>query len=1066
MTVTLLGQQALSAAPTSWRPPAPRDVAGVPVVDARPQATGAPAASGGRGPLPVAWPAAASAEVTLADRGTGRAPTRVRAGSTPVRVGAAAIRRDGAGLRGPAVPGRVRVTVHDRAAAARAGVTGLLVSVARADGQPGSASVSVEVDYAAFAAAYGGDWATRLRLVQLPGCALSRPADPDCTRAMRLASVNRPAARTVSAEPTVTGGGPTLLALQAAPAGDNGDYTATSLTAAGTWEVSRQTGDFSWSMPLRMPPSLGGPAPVASFAYSSGSVDGRTGSSNNQGSWLGDGWDSWPGFIERRYASCADDNPGHKTGDQCWFSDNATLSLNGRAGELIRSGDVWRLKSDDGTRVQKLTDTARDNGDNDNEYWKVTTPDGVQYFFGYHRLPGWASGNPATNSTWTLPVYGNNSGEPCHNATFANARCDQAWRWNLDYVVDPHGNSLAYFYGRETGAYGRDNTPSQRTTYDRGGYLLRAEYGMRRGAEYAQAAPLRVVYDTAERCLSGCWSGAAWTSDPVASAWPDTPWDQYCKAAPCTEQGAPTFWSARRLVKVTTQQRTGTASYGDVESWTLRQEFRSAGTGEGTPMWLRGVTHAGHVNGTVTDPEITFDPGAEPLANRVDGPNDGRTALNRWRIKAVRTESGGDINVTYSGHDCTRASLPTPHTNTKRCMPAYYSPGGAGDPTLDWFHKYVVDRVDLDDRVTDQLNTTTYYDYLDAPAWHYQDDEITKDKFKTWGDFRGYGRVRVRQGTDTGAQSAVEYRYLRGMDGDHLPSGTRSVSVSDSWGGSIVDHEALRGFLLQEITFNGAGGAELSSTRQEPWKSGPTATRTRNGVTTQAWKVNTASTRARVALAAGGFRYAKTATDYNADGLPVTSDDFGDEAVTGDETCTRTLYARNDAAWMIDRVSQTETLSGGCAGVPATPAPGTVLSRGRTFYDTYVDASSFGAPPTKGDVVRTEELDSFSGTTPVYVRTATNAYDANGRITSATDARGFTTSTSYTTANGGLVTGTVVTNPLSHAVTTVKEPAWDLPTKVTDPNSAVTELAYDPLGRLTAAWLPGRSRATETPHMK
>ncbi|WP_432990480.1 alpha/beta hydrolase fold domain-containing protein [Dactylosporangium sp. CA-233914] len=32
-------------------------------------------------------------------------------------------------------------------------------------------------------------------------------------------------------------------------------------------------------------------------------------------------------------------------------------------------------------------------------------------------------------------MAGNNTGEPCHAATFTGSFCNQAWRWNLDYVV-------------------------------------------------------------------------------------------------------------------------------------------------------------------------------------------------------------------------------------------------------------------------------------------------------------------------------------------------------------------------------------------------------------------------------------------------------------------------------------------------------------------------------------------------------------------------------------------------------------------------------------------------------
>ncbi|MEG3637209.1 RHS repeat-associated core domain-containing protein [Micromonospora palythoicola] len=1072
LAVTMFEQPSAAEAAPKWDPPKPKEVAGLQVTDARPKAARAAFSAESRTvrqPRPVSWPAAGTATVRPKVAGAGRA------GELPVTV--SAVESEGSGARALAGPDVVSVRMFDRAATTRAGVQGVLLGLRRADGRTGNGQVSVEVDFSEFAHAFGGDWASRLRLVRRPECAASTPQLAECQTSTPVPTVNDPQASTVSARLNLSGEAMTLLAVQADSDGDNGDYKATDLSPAGAWEVSTQTGDFSWSYELRMPPSLGGPAPSVSLAYSSGSVDGMTAMTNNQGGWVGDGWTSWPGFIERRYASCGDDNPDHKTGDLCWFSDNATLSLNGRAGELVRSGSVWRLKNDDGTKIERVTDSTRNNGDDDNEYWKVTTTDGVQYYFGYHRLPGWSSDKPVTNSTWTAPVYGNNSGEPCYHSTFANARCDQGWRWNLDYVVDPNNNSLAYFYKKETGAYGRNNTPTQRTTYDRGGYLDRIEYGMRKGSEYSAAAPLRVTFETNERCLSNCWTGTAWTSDPKPNSWPDTPWDQYCKESPCVEQNAPTFWSARRLTKVTAQLRNGTSSYRDVESWALRHEFINAGTGEGTPMWLRGVTRTGHVTTAggvaVSDPEITFNPGAEPLANRVDGPSDQRTELNRWRIKQIRTESGGDILITYSGHDCTRGSLPTPHSNTKRCMPAYFSWPGSGDPTLDWFHKYVVTRIDQDDLVTDQPNQTTFYDYLDTPAWAYNTDELTKDKHRTWGDWRGYGRVRVRQGDPTnGVQTSVEYRYLRGMHGDKQPNnGSRDVQVVDTWGGSITDHEALQGFVRQEITYNGVSsggvnGAEVSSTLNEPWRRGPTATRTRNGVTTNAWMVNNASTRTRTALATGGFRITKTATTYNPDGLPTAVDDAGDENVTGDETCTRTSYARNDDSWMIDRVSQKETLSVRCADAPSTATPATVLKRERSFYDSYTGDSSFGAAPTRGNVVRAEDLDRFNGSTPVYVRTQSTSYDGNGRVTSTTDARGYSSTTDYTTANGGLLTQTVETNPLGHTKTTAREPAWNLATRVTDENGAFTDLTYDGLGRLTNVWLPGRNKANQTPSTK
>ena len=122
------------------------------------------------------------------------------------------------------------------------------------------------------------------------------------------------------------------------------------------------------------------------------------------------------------------------------------MSFNGHAGELISIGhDEYRLKGDDGTKIEKLTGTDRGNGDDDQEHWHVTTTDGSSYYFGYNRLPGWSSGDETTDSTWTTPVFGDDEDEPCHATTFADSWCQQAWRWNLDYAVDPHGNAIAYY---------------------------------------------------------------------------------------------------------------------------------------------------------------------------------------------------------------------------------------------------------------------------------------------------------------------------------------------------------------------------------------------------------------------------------------------------------------------------------------------------------------------------------------------------------------------------------------------------------------------------------------------
>ncbi|MFI7492963.1 RHS repeat-associated core domain-containing protein [Micromonospora echinaurantiaca] len=1049
-----------SAAAAPWKPPKPQETTGVAVTPVkhtvRPSWTAKDREA--KAPAKVTWPAGGSTTVDLTDatartvdgnRVADALPVRVRAASTP---GAAA--RDAAGR--DAVPvGQVKVEVADRAATARAGVSGLVAKVARTDGRQQAGAVEVDFDYSAFAGAYGGDWASRLRVISL---ADGKP----------LPGRNDLKSQTVSATvPLAATGTATTVALAAAASGDNGDYSATSLSPAATWQVSAQTGAFSWSYPLNDPPAMGGPEPGLALSYSSSAVDGLSAGTNTQGSWIGDGWELWPGFIERKFKACADDkkairggDPNNKDiygGDQCWYkpAGNATISLNGKATELVKStGNTWKGVADDGSKTELLTDTSFGNGDADGEYWKVTTPDGTQYFFGRNRGQGGSSATTATNSTWTLPVYGNHPDEPGYAAgDFAGSRTTQAWRWNLDLVVDPQGNSMTYFYEKEGGAYGREGDKEKRTTYDRGGYLTRIEYGSRTDDSSTTRPAAQILFDTTDRCDSNCWSG----TEPVTASWLDTPWDQYCKATPCTEQLSPTFWTAKRLSRIRSQVYSGSGTtYQDVEWVTLRHTYLQSGANEGRPMWLAGITRTGKVTtaggAEVSDPEIVFDPGSEALANRVDGMADGRSNLFRYRITTITTETGAQISVTYSPTECTRSTLPTVHANTKRCYPQYYGPKGV-EPVLDWFHKYRVDRVDVYDNTGGFSHEQTNYDYLDTPAWRYNDSELVDEEKRTWGEFRGYSKVRVRTGLESGVQSAREYLYFRGMDGDKQPTGTRDVWITDSQGTKVEDHEAYSGTIREETILLGAGGSWISGTITTPGQQGPTAT----SGPLKAWMTYTDTVRNRMKMANGSTRWTKTVTTVNADNLPIEVNDLGDEATPNDDTCTRIWYARNANTWMLGMPKKTETVGVNCSATPSLPAD--MLSARRTTYDA--DTNDWDTYlPIKGNVAKIEVIDSWEGANPIWVTVDRLKHDAVGRVTESTDALGRTSTTSYTPASGGPVTSITSTNPLRQSNTVTYATAWHLPTSVVDPNNSRADLAYDGLGRLTKAWLPGRSKAT------
>uniref|UniRef100_UPI00358F5CD5 hypothetical protein n=1 Tax=Streptomyces canus TaxID=58343 RepID=UPI00358F5CD5 len=344
------------------RRPKTQDVPSTPVVEEGGQVTPLKHLAGyGSSRAPKAsWPKPGSATVVLDG---GRAPRSIKAGGLPVRIAAAQARSVRA-----ATPARATVDVLGHDAARKAGIDGLLLKVTNADARTSlttaaaPAKVSVEVDYASFAQAYGGDWAQRLRLVELPACALATPKAAACQTVTPLATDNDVRAQKLTAAvPATVGAKAPLLAVSAAPSGGSGSYTATSLAPSASWQVATQTGAFTWQYPLRVPPAIAGPSPQLGLAYNSASTDGRTASSNNQTSWVGEGFDLSAGYIERSYRSCTEDGhdeAGSQKYDLCWHSDNATMNFGGRAGELVKKAQ-GRVASEAGRRHDRRAEDRR-----------------------------------------------------------------------------------------------------------------------------------------------------------------------------------------------------------------------------------------------------------------------------------------------------------------------------------------------------------------------------------------------------------------------------------------------------------------------------------------------------------------------------------------------------------------------------------------------------------------------------------------------------------------------------------------------------------------------------------
>ncbi|MFG2896040.1 ricin-type beta-trefoil lectin domain protein [Streptomyces zaomyceticus] len=620
-------------------------------------------------PVKPSWPKAGSATVRLGSSVRSSEAVRrpgtgfVRAGSLPVWLApAASTKRSSSGAAGGIESaGEVTVEVASQERARAAGANGMLIALAPSGPSAAGGEVQVVIDYGTLAKAYGGGFGSRLQLVQMPACALSTPQLTQCRTRSPLVFTNRATAdqltATVRMGSTGVGGGDgaspaagatlasegTALAVTSGSGGSQGDYAATSLNPSGSWQASG-TGAFTYSYPVSVPAGVGGNAPSVALGYDSQAVDGETSARNSQSSWIGDGWNYDPGFVERTYRPCGSfrDANGDKilkgSGDDCWSGANAQISFGPHSGVLVPDAKdpavpglvrQWRLRGDDGTIVQELSGAA--NGLEDGVYFRVLTNDGSAAYFGANHAPAGVgtaalpqAGTPtdgATHAAWGLPVFHPQSGDPCFDSTKGKAsRCakPEGWRWNLDFVVSPNGLIQRYDYSTESNYYSLGGGQAAEgefgtlTSYVRGGTLTSISYGYTLADELADRTPsAQVVFHSKQRCqptatFTDCSAGNL--TDENSPHWPDTPWDLHCDATDTTTipEGAttvpkdvcviagPTFWSTTRLDSITTLvhvKDNATDKLIPVDSYQLGHVFSDAG---GT---------ADPVTGTSVDPE-------------------------------------------------------------------------------------------------------------------------------------------------------------------------------------------------------------------------------------------------------------------------------------------------------------------------------------------------------------------------------------------------------------------------------------------------------------------------------
>ena len=1075
------------------------------------------AASARYRPLATSWPRPAQARISL----TGSLPPLTAAGQAQRLLVSPGVQARGAGTplwaqpaarAGTAPATGVAVRVLGHAAALAAGVHGV-VFTARAAAGSAAGRVRLGISYATFGQASGGNYGLSLGLVELPACALTTPARAACRSEHPLTSVNDPAAQTVSAPVTLPAAGSQVVLAAAAAYSDGGGpagtYNATSLRPSGTWSAGGSAGSFTYSYPLSVPPAASTLVPQLALDYDSATVDGQTASTQAQASWIGDGWTLGGGstFIEQSFVPCADSPEGSAspkaTQDECYNGPILTLSQDGTSIPLVcpvpfsyTTTSTCQAADDTGQVITHHVSSGNGSGTRFTDYWTITDRDGTTYSLGLNHLPGWASGDAATNSVDSVPVFSAHSGDPCYSSSgFGSSACTMAYRWNLDYVTDLHGNAMAFYYKQDTNAYAENGNTSSATSYIRDSHLARIDYGFTTGNAYTGHVPDQVTFTTADRCFAS-------SCDPISSTaanWPDVPYSQdYCASGGSCQETWPTFWSTIRLASVTTQQWNGSA-YTVVDSWALAQHFPPMNDGSSPALWLDSVTRTGSDTtaggSAVTLPEVSF--GGAEMGNRLNPAN--YPALDRYRVSTVTTETGSVISVSYGQPSaCTPSSPPAdPSQNTSSCFPVYwqqFTPSTGPD----WFIKYAVQTVNVSDPTGGSPGLSTSYSYKGA-AWHYDDNELVMPKYRTYGQWRGYQDVKTFAGSGSDPQTETETTYYQGMDGDTLPGGgTRSVTLTDSQGGQHTDTSQLAGDALESTTYTSAGGPVDHSAIYSYWVSAPAATRSRSGLPAlTANATGQVEEWTRQALTGTGtttWRDAETDNSYDATptdaffGLPTHVFSHGDLSDTSQQTCTTTTYASaNTAKNLAGLPAEIETDAQPCGGANPNGAsapgsgqinaltaptslsrPADVISDTRTFYDNPTLAQTWPQPasptwpqatPTTGDVSVVQQATGYTSGAFTYQTKSATVYDSYGRPVSSYDANGNLTTTAYTMTNG-LTTAQKITNPLGQATTTTLDPLRGLPVSVTDPNAITTTLHYDGLGRLIDVW--GYNRPTSS----
>jgi RHS repeat-associated protein len=893
--------------------------------------------------------------------------------------------------------------------------------------------------------------------------------------------------------------------------------SASTINPSGSWQVGEGSGEFSWNYPFAMPPGIGDEVPGLALSYSSGTVDGMTTADNGQGSAAGLGWTMDPGYISRSYRPCSTDGLDDK-GDLCWFTasggrivNELALSLGGHNTRLVNVSTTgtganaqaeWRLADDPGWKVSSTRTGA-------GMRFTITDTGGTVYRFG---------GVAGSNGVWTVPVYGNNSNEECHESALKDSWCMQPWRWNLESVTTANGNKILYQYATETNAYKRWGTTM--TNYDAAGRLTKIFYGYERGGDHAGKPSVQVTVNSTGRCNSLLNHPTTGDCDPKNPAqgdtvgngprerptiWPDVPVDLICTTArdeSCSNI-SPSFFSRKRYSTITTRiiKPANGAATDLVDQYTLIHSMPDPdhqGRGDEPNLWLRGVKHTSSTLAN-TEAMTTWFKG-QTQRNRVTVP-DGKRQYRKYRVTYVRNETGGRVLVKYGhdkGHNCTASNVKSRkiYEQDLECFAQRRAEPGK-KPVWEWFHKYLVKRLWVGDdttglkgdqsaeRATNSSGKVRVYDYVyeGEPAWRFDPSENVQFKDRSWNDWRGYDTVQIRtrriaddNSILPGSVSIRRVVRYRGMSNTRLDltndGGRKNIKITTvEHPEGELDLPRLAGRVAEETVLEGGADGKWASRTYHGYEWVKTAD---NGGARTAHMVqeNLTRTYTRVRLDPGHPRITQITRGFNRPTDPrsiMSGAQLIEKKLSGwvnDQhkiehgapVCTYTKWARSDTYWIRAPRDVRVKTALNCADP---------ISRVTTYYDQATTANPASISNGRPTTVVTKDAKLFTVDAPEYTTTA--SYDVYGRIGRSTNARGKATTYDYNTANSRLArtSSITMTAPDTTPVTTQVEPERLQPTLVVDENGNSTTYKYDSFGRVTSYKSPRHNKlATEKPTLK